>query len=129
MTYGLDENTYADMATLGMSADRAGLMITSLENLPDGEGAELLLVGEGLGFAFAVEVRPATLKLFLAPVDGNAVRNRFRILGTKNTSNNWEGMTLAILRLGLRWKPRGEWQEALRSHPVEFGDLVVVVCT
>ena len=126
MTYGLDEDTYADLARLGLAADANGLMITSLENLPDGEGgAELLLVGGGLGFGFAIEVRPSQLKLFLVPVDGNAAKSRFRILGTENTPENLERMTLAVLRLGLRWKPKEDWQEAL-AKPVELGDLIVV---
>ena len=122
--YGLDANTYADMAALGMTADRSGLMITSLENLPSGEdGAELLLVAEGLIFAFVVEVRPATITLFLVPVDGNSASNRLRILGTENTPQHWQSMTGTVVRLG-RWQPREEWQDAL-SNPVELGDLIV----
>ena len=82
-------------------------------------------MGEGLAFAFAVEVRPRELKLFLVPVDGNAARSRFRILGTENTPANWKRMTLAVLRLG-KWNPREEWQKAL-SKPIELGDLIVCV--
>lgn len=123
--YGLDGDCYYHLAKLGLTADRAGLMITSLETLPNGEdGAELLLMGEGLAFAFAVIVKPWELMLFLVPCDGNAASNRFRILGTANTPANWERMTSAVLRIGT-WKPKEDWQKAL-AKPVELEDLIVV---
>ena len=121
----MDPDCYYYLSKLGLTADNAGLTITSLEHLADGEsGAELLLVAEHLAFAFVVEVRPATITLFPVPVDGNATTARFRILGTDNTSENWERMTLAVLRLGLRWRPRDDWTKAL-AKPIELDDVVV----